>query len=201
MILAVFFLLGTHPLFCTVAQAEKKGMCPYFGDAIIVASSGDARTLVPILASDSASSDICGLVYNGLVKYDKNIELVGDLAESWEVLDDGKIILFHLRKGVVWHDGTPFTARDVEFTYRKLIDPNVPTPYGGDFEKVSAFIVHQNENGEVFHFYRPHGFHPKFRVIQQFLLFNVPLGKQGRRAAGRAQIEAPVFFAGVGNRL
>lgn len=112
-----------------------------YGDAIVVASSGDARILIPILASDSASSDICGMVFNGLVKYDKNINIVGDLAESWEVQDDGKVIVFHLKKGVKWHDGAPFTAHDVEFTYKKLIDPAVKTPYSGDFERIKDFDV------------------------------------------------------------
>ncbi len=134
--LAVFFFM-TNPIFADILLARE----PSYGDAIVVASSGDARTLVPILASDSASSDICGFVFNGLVKYDKNIELVGDLAESWDIEDEGKTIIFHLRKGVRWHDGAPFTARDIYFTYSKLIDPEVRTPYSGDFERIKDFII------------------------------------------------------------
>ncbi|MBN1405291.1 MAG: peptide-binding protein, partial [Candidatus Omnitrophica bacterium] len=112
-----------------------------YGGTIIVASIGDARTLIPILATDSASAEICSLVYNGLVKYDKNINLTGGLAESWEILDDGLKIVFHLRKTVKWHDGVPFTAKDVEFTYKKLIDPKVKTAYGGDFEKIKELKI------------------------------------------------------------
>ncbi|MGE5309044.1 MAG: peptide-binding protein [Deltaproteobacteria bacterium] len=108
------------------------------GDAFVEASIGDARTLVPILASDTASSNICSLMFNGLVKYDKDLNLVGDLAERWDILEDGLVIVFHLRKNVLWQDGVPFTARDVEFTYKKLIDPAVRTPYGGDFERVRS---------------------------------------------------------------
>lgn len=111
------------------------------GDSIIVSSIGDARSLLPILASDSASGDICGLIYNGLVKYDKDINIVGDLAENWEIQEGGLVIVFHLRKGVLWHDGTPFTAKDVEFTYKKLTDPAVKTPYGGDFERIKSLEV------------------------------------------------------------
>jgi peptide/nickel transport system substrate-binding protein len=115
-----------------------------YGDTIVIASISDARTLIPVLASDSASSDICGMVFNGLVKYDKDINIVGDLAERWDILEGGRVMVFHLRKGVKWHDGTPFTARDVAFTYRKLIDPNVRTPYSGDFERISSFEVHDD---------------------------------------------------------
>jgi len=111
---------------------------PSYGDAIIASSISDARTFVPILASDSASSDVCGAVFNGLIKYDKNVRLVGDLAESWDILENGLVIVFRLRKGVKWHDGFPFTSKDVIFTYKKLVDPNVKTPYGGDFERIKS---------------------------------------------------------------
>ena len=147
--IAVFLLLlllciliqsrwGLNPTYFAVANEENSYS---YGDAIVVASSGDARTLVPILASDSASSDICGFVFNGLVKYDKNIELIGDLAESWGIEDEGREIIFRLRKNVRWHDGVPLTARDVEFTYKKLIDPSVKTPYSGEFERIKDLVV------------------------------------------------------------
>ena len=109
---------------------------PAYGDAIIVGSIGDASNLIPILASDSASHDIAGLVYNGLVKYDKDLKLVGDLAESWDIAPDGLTITFHLRKNVTWQDGKPFTSDDVLFTYKVTIDPKTPTPYAGDFMMV-----------------------------------------------------------------
>ncbi len=114
---------------------------PDYGDAIVVGSIGEPRTLVPILASDSSSGAICGLVFNGLVKYDKDLILIGDLAERWEVSEDGREITFYLREGVKWHDGRPFTSRDVEFTYRSLINPDVKTPYSGDFEMIQSVEV------------------------------------------------------------
>ncbi len=114
---------------------------PVTGDYFVMGSIADARNLVPILASDASSSEIVGFVFNGLVKYDKDLNLIGDLAKSWEVLEGGLVIVFHLRDDVRWHDGAKFTARDVEFTYKKLTDPNVKTPYGGDFERVKNLEV------------------------------------------------------------
>ncbi|MCK4463679.1 MAG: peptide-binding protein [Candidatus Omnitrophica bacterium] len=133
-VLKIPLLVLAAVFFLTAAYCEDK-----YGDAFVTASIADARTLVPILASDSASGEIVGMVFNGLVKYDKFIELTGDLAQSWEIKDDGLTIIFHLRKNVKWHDGRPFTAEDVRFTYGKLIDPDVPTPYSGDFKKVKFF--------------------------------------------------------------
>lgn len=130
---AVFFFI-----MCSSAACLDNNDAPAYGDAIVTSSISDANNLVPILASDSASSDVCGMIFNGLVKYDKSLQIVGDLAESWDIEDDGLTIIFHLRKNVKWHDGFPFTSKDVSFTYRKLIDPAVKTPYGADFERVAS---------------------------------------------------------------
>jgi len=146
-VVAAFFLLSATCLHSRCAQENSLFLhtgsvyAQDYGDAIVVGSIGDARTLVPILASDGASQDIVGLIFNGLVKYDKDINLVGDLAEKWEVSDDGLFITFYLRQGVLWHDGAPFTSADVKFTFEKLIDPNVKTPYSGDFLKVKELKV------------------------------------------------------------
>jgi len=134
-LIPLFITIAVFFLFSPLYASDK------YGDAFVVGQIGDARTLVPILASDSPSSYIVSLVFSGLLKYNTKVELVGDLAKSWDIEDEGLTIVFHLRKNVKWHDGYPFTARDVEFTYRSLIDPKVPTPYGGDFKMIRKLEV------------------------------------------------------------
>ena len=112
-----------------------------YGDILVEGSIGDASNLIPVLATDNASHSISGLIFNGLVKYDRDLNIVGDLAESWDISKDGLVITFHLRKGIRWHDGQPFTAEDVLFTYRLTIDPKTPTAYAGDFLKVKKAEV------------------------------------------------------------
>lgn len=107
----------------------------FSGDTLVDSSIGDASMLNPILAGDSASGDINGLVFNGLVKYDKDIKLVGDLAESWDISKDGLVITFHLRRGVKWQDEVEFTADDVKFTYEKLTHPETKSPYKSNYGK------------------------------------------------------------------
>ncbi len=114
---------------------------PVSGGTFVEASIGDASFLNPVLSSDSASNDINNLVFNGLVKYDKNIQLTGDLAERWDVADGGKTLTFYLRKNVQWHDGKPFTAEDVLFTFQRLIDPKTRTPFSVDFLQVEKAEV------------------------------------------------------------
>ena len=102
-------------------------------NTFIESSIGDARRLNPVIANDASSGTINDLIFNGLVKYDKDIKIVGDLAERWDISNHGKTITFHLRKGVLWHDGVEFTSQDCLFTYRKFIDPNVATPYSSSY--------------------------------------------------------------------
>ncbi|MCA9397123.1 MAG: peptide-binding protein, partial [Candidatus Omnitrophica bacterium] len=129
---AAFFIFCSAEVFC--AQ-------PPSGPTFVSASIAEPATLLPVLASDSASHEVIGKVFNGLVRYNPDLMIEPELAESWAVSEDGKEIRFFLRKNIRWHDGTPFTSADVEFTYRTLINPDVPTPYSGDFQKVSKLTV------------------------------------------------------------
>lgn len=74
-------------------------------------------TLNPLSSYMQVGFEMFLLVYDPLVRYDENFKPVGCLAESWETSSDGLTWTFHLRSGVKWHDGEPFTAEDVKFTY------------------------------------------------------------------------------------
>jgi len=113
------------------------GLVPEYGDTFIEASIGDASNLLPVLSSDSASSSINSLVYNGLLRYNGQLELEGELAQRWEVSEDNRVLTFHLRRDVRWHDGSPFTSADVKFTYELYIDPEIPTAYAESFSQVA----------------------------------------------------------------
>src|SRR3989338_6016523 len=126
---------------CCWARSSRSFAQPANGDAIVVGSIGDASRLLPILATDSASGDIVGLLFNGLLKYNEQLQIVGDLAESWTVSEDGLAFTFVLRPNARWHDGVPVSAEDVQFTYQKLIDPAVRTPYASSYELVESVEV------------------------------------------------------------
>ncbi|HEX5773156.1 MAG TPA: peptide-binding protein [Geomobilimonas sp.] len=136
LVLLLFSLAACHEGKQAPSSGPRLPGTPASGDALVVGSIGEPSTLLPLLASDSASRDVAGQIYNGLVRYDKNLKLEGDLAEKWEISRDGLTITFHLRKGVTWHDGRPFTSRDVLYTYRVTIDPKTPTAYAENFKQV-----------------------------------------------------------------
>src|SRR5262249_31287873 len=66
-------------------------------------------------------------VYNRLLDLDGNFQAVPELAESYESSADGKTWTFHLRKGVKFHDGSDFDAGDVVYTFKRLLDPSLPS--------------------------------------------------------------------------
>ncbi len=128
------------------AKAVQPGLSnnpdiPAYGDAIIEGAIGEPSILIPMLAGDSASHNVAGLIFNGLVKYDTDLSVIGDLAESWEISKDGLVITFHLRKGVKWADGIEFTADDVMFGYKTIVDEKTPTAYKEDFLQVKKAEV------------------------------------------------------------
>jgi peptide/nickel transport system substrate-binding protein len=108
------------------------------GGMRVEASAGEASTLNPILVSDSASLDLCSLIFNGLVRYGPKLVLEGDLARSWEVKDGGKTIVFHLRPGLRWQDGAPVTSADAKFTVERILDPKVASPLKSGFDLVQS---------------------------------------------------------------
>jgi peptide/nickel transport system substrate-binding protein len=123
------------------AQATAADEKPAPGDILVLSSIGDASNLIPMLSTDSASHEVAGFIYNGLVKYDKDYNIVPDLAGSWDIENSGKTLRFHLRKDVLWHDGEKFTAKDVMFTYKTMIDPKTPTAYASDYKLVKEAKV------------------------------------------------------------
>ena len=112
---------------------------PAFGDRLITASIGDASTLIPMIAGDSASHEVAGWLYQALLKFDKNLNITGQLAQSWNVSDDGLSITFHLRPNINWSDGKPFTAEDCIFTLALIQDKHTQSAYKSDYAKVTAF--------------------------------------------------------------
>jgi len=134
--LFLFLLFGCTERGTEVRGSRSADAPPAYGDAIVEGTIGEASTLIPILASDSASHAVAGQIYNGLIKYDKDLHIVGDLADSFDIAKDGLTITFHLRRGVKWHDGAPFTSHDVLYTYRVIIDPKTPTAYAEDFKQI-----------------------------------------------------------------
>ena len=210
-------ILGAAFVNATFLSVTKK-------NEMSIGTLGEPSTLNPIQQADSAASEIAGMMFNGLLKYSRDLEIIGDLATSWSLsqettfrfqnheeavkskdflksllpsypawpvtgmevegdqlilhlsqagLHDSEqifkslwdfnynplpfpagekgekprlflaepILKFTLRRDVRWHDGAPFTAADVAFTYHAIMDERVASPRRSDFELVSSLTV------------------------------------------------------------
>jgi peptide/nickel transport system substrate-binding protein len=82
----------------------------------------------PMIQANPVEKDLSSLVFDGLTTLDQTGQISPCLAIDWEVSEDGSVYDFHLRPGVHWHDGAPFTAADVAFTVQALQDPGYQGP-------------------------------------------------------------------------
>jgi len=97
-----------------------------FGDWLVTQLSAEPATLNPITATDAFAGDINGYIYESLIKRDpKSMEFVPSLAERWEISADHLMYTFHLKKNIKWSDGYPFTAKDIVFSFNRIMDPKV----------------------------------------------------------------------------
>ena len=101
------------------------------GGQFINASFADAATMQPLLSQDTASNAYINLVYAGLTRVDPDtLDVLGNLYEGkGQLSSDGKTLTWKLRPGLKWSDGQPITAKDVEFTWNKMMDEKVKFPY------------------------------------------------------------------------
>ncbi|WP_134704264.1 peptide-binding protein [Ammoniphilus sp. YIM 78166] len=129
--------LLTSTLQPTTSTAESEGK----GQALIVGSIGSPSLLNPYFSADASSAQVESLLFNGLVKFDEKLNPVPDLADRWEVSKDGYSWTFHLKRGILFHDGEELTSEDVVFSYNIPRRPGYTGPRGSDFEKIKDIRV------------------------------------------------------------
>ncbi len=126
---------------------------PKKGGVFNVHYGAEQRQLNPSIQASTGVYIIGGKIQENLVDLDANGQPVGVLAESWEATPDGKTVTFHLRKGVTWHDGKPFTSADVEFTamnmWKKILN------YGSTLQLFLTAVETPDPQTAIFKYERP----------------------------------------------
>ncbi|HET7038146.1 MAG TPA: ABC transporter substrate-binding protein [Thermomicrobiaceae bacterium] len=113
------------------------------GGQVIWSAPGDAKTANPVLSTDQASGFIIAPMFEGVMRADPaTASPVGDLAKSWDISGDGITYSFTLNDGVTWHDGQPFSADDVKFTYDLMMNPKTKSPSTSELtERIKSLDV------------------------------------------------------------
>jgi oligopeptide transport system substrate-binding protein len=120
---------------------------------------GDPATLDPANSGDATSAEYIAEIFSGLVSFDKDLKIVPEIAQSWDVSSDGTVYTFHLRQDAKFQDGRPVTAQDFKYTFERDADPkthSTVTPiylgdivgfmdkYNGQADQVSGVKVIDN---------------------------------------------------------
>jgi peptide/nickel transport system substrate-binding protein len=165
---------------------------PAYGDTFVEASIGDIAGLIPNLTTDAASHEVGNMLYDGLVRTDRDLNYVGQMAESWTFSKDCLQLTFKLRKNIKWHDGRPFTAADVLFTYESMKNPKTPSAYKEDF------LAIEHAEAQDPHTIRIAYSHPTAKALQSWAMWMLPKHLLESYAASGRLRESPLNSRPVG---
>lgn len=144
--------LGVCTLPYGVALAQS---APQRGGTLVVGIEQLPGHLNPAITTDGAVHAVADSIFSGLVRLDDRAAPLPDLAIRWEVSPDARTYTFHLREGVLWHDGAPFTAADVKFTFEHALLLYHARTRGG-LEALLDAIDTPDEHTVVFRFRQPY---------------------------------------------
>lgn len=98
----------------------------------------DIGILDPALEPDANSAIAVGMIYSGLVRFDRNLHIVPDQASSWTISPDNKTYTFKLKSGITFSDGTPVTAKTYVYTLARALSPELQSGFAQSFLVIIA---------------------------------------------------------------
>lgn len=134
-ILSLLFIITSLSLLLKV-NAQFLVEIPRFGGTLKEGMVGNPRFINPILAISETDRDLTTLVYSGLMRTTPNGNIIPDLAESFEVSDDGLLYTFTIRDDAYFQDGEKVTTDDVIFTILKTQDPAIKSPKRANWDGI-----------------------------------------------------------------
>ncbi|MDQ0338533.1 peptide/nickel transport system substrate-binding protein [Caldalkalibacillus uzonensis] len=116
---------------------------------LVVGLDDDPPQLDPHFSTAAVDRQVYQNLYDKLVDIDEQLNFVPQLAEDWEISDDGTVYTFYLRQGVTFHDGTPFNAEAVKFNIERMMDPNNGSPRAAELQSIDTIEVIDEHTLEV----------------------------------------------------
>jgi peptide/nickel transport system substrate-binding protein len=118
---------------------------PQYGGSISEGMIGTPKIINPLLAKSDTDKDLSTLIYSGLMRKDGNNNFIPDLAEKYEISEDGKTYTFILKKGLTFHDKKPLTTEDIVFTIEKIKDPAIKSSLRAAWDNVEVEVKSDRE--------------------------------------------------------
>lgn len=144
-------------LLIPVIGIQAQDATPPSGGTLTFAFNADWGVLDPAATTVTFARNIMGFIYDPLLRTDPATgEIVPGLAESYEASEDGKTITLHLRHDVIFHDGTPFNAAAVKFTFDRISDPALASPFAATISGPLDSIETPDDYTVVIHLKEPY---------------------------------------------
>ena len=158
--LMVLLVILSMVLFSGILYAQQK---PIYGGSLIIAQGVEPPGLDPTTATSAAIPRVVySNVMEGLVKIDRNGKIVPALTKDYRISRDGKEITFILERGVKFHDGKPFDAEDVKFTFDRLMDAKTGTAHPEYYKEIESVQVVDSHTLKI-----------KLKNVNSMFLFNL----------------------------
>ena len=155
---------------------------PVYGGVMRMAAAMDNKTLDPHLDGGTFGRPVTYAIYNTIVGYDPDFNIVPELAESWEFSADGKRVIFHVVKGAKFHDGTPVDAAAIKWSLDRVMDPDGGFPYRSLLEPFIESVDVVDEDTFAINVFAP--FRPLLATLGDRPGFIVPKSAAPLKAEG-----------------
>jgi peptide/nickel transport system substrate-binding protein len=136
-----FFLAGTAAIFAAPSLGMTQSAAPAKGGTLLISVDQAASVIHPLLTRVNPEYLVTELLYSNLTRLKVDMSVEPDLAESWTPNDSLSEWTFKLRKGVTFHDGSPFTAKDVVATFKAILNPETASPGRNNVGPISDIVA------------------------------------------------------------
>jgi peptide/nickel transport system substrate-binding protein len=154
-------------LAASLSPAGVAGPAP--GNVVRLSINGDVTVNPITFPQQLPTTQVIKVLFNTLTKYNPgDLKVVPDLATLWTPAENGRVWVFKLRRGVKWHDGAPFNANDVRFTFEQIVNPANRALYRTTFTGLQR-VTAVDDHTVRFEFERPY---PSLPIV---VGFNIPI--------------------------
>ena len=194
------YCLGVLSLSCITGCSETRHQDKPKGETIVASPQtggvyrkpleNEPHSLDPVQVTSTYAGSVVQQLFDGLVQFDADLNVVPALATSWSASRDGTTWTFHLRQGVRFHHGREVTAEDVIYSFTRLLDPAVRSPRAWLFERVQgagAFMAGQAERVEGLQTSAPYTL--QITLSQPYTPFITVLGMVQAKIVPRDEVE------------
>ena len=175
-LLFLFLFLASGSYLIFNFYSKNTALQPAEGGVYKEGVVGKARIINPLYALSDAERDLVEILFRGLMKYNSRGEIVPDLAEKYEIQEEGKIYEISLKDNLFWSDGKPLTTEDIIFTVKVLQNPATKSPYLASWLDVGVEKIDE----KTLKFYLKNPYFPflelmTFKIIPKHIWQEVPL--------------------------